>query len=164
MIPFDKRHQFNLSFQDYPFNNTKNAEAYTSFASETNLHDIYISFNTNTMPSHSQEYNVATVYHEILHAYFDILYGIPKPGNPMLVPDQHEYIADNYINMLTKDLMSIFPNLSENDARNLSWGGLQNTNLFNRLAPSTQNEIVKINTLYSTKSTNTAISKGSYCP
>lgn len=65
--------------------------------------------------------------------------------------------------MLTKDLMKIFPNLSENDARNLSWGGLQNTNLFNKLAPSARTEIIKINTLYSTKSTNPAISKGTYC-
>ncbi|MBB5624119.1 hypothetical protein HDE69_005216 [Pedobacter cryoconitis] len=157
-------HEFNLSFYDFPFNNTKNTEAYTGFSSLSNRHNITISFNTNTMPNHSQEYNVATVYHEILHAYFDILYGVPEPGNPMLVPDHHEYIADNYVNMLTKDLMSIFPNLSESDARNLSWGGLQNTNIYKRLLPATQNEIIRINTLYSTKSTNPAISKGTYCP
>lgn len=135
---FLSNHEFNLSFQDYAFNNTKNTGAYTSFGSEANRHDIAISFNTNTMPNHSQEYNVATIYHEILHAHFNILYGVAEPGNPMLVPEHHEYIANNYISMLTKDLMSIFPNLSENGARNLSWGGLQNTNMFKRLLPTTQ--------------------------
>ncbi|AMP97250.1 hypothetical protein AY601_0283 [Pedobacter cryoconitis] len=157
--------EFNVAFYDYPFNNTKDAEAYTRFSSETNLNDLTISFNTDKMPNNSLEYNVATVYHEVLHAYLNALYGPDIPGNPMLVPVQHEYIADNYVKMLTKDLMSIFPTLLESDARNLAWGGLQNTNLFNRLAPSAKSDFIKINTLYSTKPTtaNTQ-SKGSYCP
>ncbi|MBB6274068.1 hypothetical protein HDF26_004541 [Pedobacter cryoconitis] len=71
--------------------------------------------------------------------------------------------AGNYVNMLTRDLMKIFPNLTESDARNLSWGGLQNTNVFKRLMPQTQNKIIRTNSLYSTKSTYKTTSKGNYC-
>ena len=57
-----------------------------------------------------------------------------------------------------------FPTLSNNEARALSWGGLQKTSKWNLLTSTQRNEIEAIQTQYSTKTSSITItSKGTYC-
>lgn len=65
------------------------------------------------------QYALATVYHEIVHAELRKLFP-ESPTGKILVPSQHEYMAQNYVNKLSAALKSVFPNLSDADALALS--------------------------------------------
>lgn len=81
---------------------------------------ITIALNECALQNASQEYVAATIYHEILHAYF-----FAHDRNSGLT--QHSDMANKYINAMTNTLMEYFPNLSYQDAEALSWRGLENT-------------------------------------
>lgn len=160
--------EINLDFSSYQFpanGNAPLADAATTPWNATNLLSQQISFNENVLPNKSEQYIVATVYHEILHAYFANLFQIDQEGR-FIVPQDHEYMATNYIYILSDDLQSMYPGMSDTDAWALAWGGLERTSSYNLLSASQRETIRSINEQYSTRP-NTVLnvtSKGSYCP
>lgn len=150
-----------ITFDDAPFTDNKVA-AFSSVGNWSNKqYDIV--FNSNNMPNSSSEYNVATIYHELLHVYLFDLFGQPQPGVSLNI-NQHNYIADNYLGMLTSTLMSIFPSMTVTDAINLSWGGLEGTSAYDLLPLSRKAEINQTNSNYNNKTNSTGTKKGTYCP
>ena len=164
---FMGNNEINLDFSDFSFNvngSNANSDAFTVPANGSQSYSQQIAFNTNILPYKSKEYIVSTVYHEVLHAYLGNLFAYDTNGI-LIIPNQHEQIVWNYLDMLTADLRGIFSGLSEPDARALSWGGLQKTSKWALLSSTQRNEIEAIQTQYSTKtSTSNITSKGSYCP
>lgn len=93
-------------------------------------YDINIYLNSNTLPSYSKEYTIATIYHEVLHAYLNSLFQPNSNGQTFInIPNQHEYMATNYVTVISSALTSKFPEISSYDAWGLAWGGLQETSL-----------------------------------
>jgi hypothetical protein len=78
-----------------------------------------IRLNLAALDNASQEYMVATIYHEIIHAQLRSQ-GIPDIG-------QHEIIATSWRQKISDQLRIDFPNLSQRDADGLAWGGLGET-------------------------------------
>ncbi|WP_293784860.1 hypothetical protein [uncultured Pedobacter sp.] len=123
--------------------------------------EFTIELNKNTLPNSSQEYTLATVYHEILHAYLEGHFN--KDGNETyIIPDHHEEMANKYVFLMTGALRVAFPSLSTEEAWALSWGGLQKTTLYtSNLTANQRTQIVDINNRHKSK---TAVNKlGTYC-
>jgi hypothetical protein len=103
------------------------------------LADVFL--NVNSLPIASQEMIISTIFHEVLHAYLGYSRD-PKKFN------DHEEMASNYINLMSSALKGLFPNISDNQARALSWGGLHETSAWQNLVnnnPIKANEITSIN-------------------
>lgn len=84
--------------------------------------DAHIQLNVNLLPNYSQEYVARVIMHEALHAYMD--------SKGIVADEEHETMVINYVSQMASSLRTMFPNLSESDAKNLSLGGLQLTNTF----------------------------------
>jgi hypothetical protein len=78
-----------------------------------------IALNTFALQYSSQEKITATILHELLHIYLRLDAPRTYTSN-----EQHAAMAGNYVNLLKTSLMRVFPNLSDEDATALSWGGL----------------------------------------
>jgi hypothetical protein len=78
-------------------------------------YEVILKFNECALHNASQEYIAATLYHEILHAYFF------ADGRNI---DDHQEMATKYINAMKNTLLEHFPNLTNLDAEALAWGGL----------------------------------------
>ncbi|GGE71312.1 hypothetical protein EV200_1167 [Pedobacter psychrotolerans] len=124
-------------------------------------YDINIYLNSNTLPSYSKEYTIATIYHEVLHAYLNSLFQPNSNGQTFInIPNQHEYMATNYVTVISRALTSKFPEISSYDAWGLAWGGLQETSLWGVLTESDKQQIIDINKNYSNRG---SLKKGDYC-
>lgn len=167
ILTFLKNATVNLDFYSYPFvrPDLLKTDAYTIASSANNKLNQTISLNETLLLTKSKEYQVATIYHEILHAYLANLFPVDQEGK-ILIPDDHSYILDNYVSMLTADMKSIFPNLTDVEAWALSMGGLQKTSRYALLSSYSKNTIDFVNTEFSNKPTptNTNPTKGTYCP
>lgn len=82
--------------------------------------DFNITLNTDVLKDASKEFTAATIYHEIVHAYL-------RTSGVTGYDLQHNAIAAEYESKLESSLKSLFPNLSDLDAKSLSWGGLMDT-------------------------------------
>lgn len=111
--------------------------AITTAYKQGDVLNVEIFFNENTLPTRSQEYIMATVYHEFLHA---IMY-----SNYISPSQQHTDMASQYVNILSAALLQHFPSLTANEANELSWGGLQETDAWNNLSVSKRNSIISTN-------------------
>jgi hypothetical protein len=155
----------NLTFYSLPVPATSPngaADAYSRKAGNDPLEQLIV-FNDTKLKNKSQEFKVATVYHEVLHAYLSILF--TKDTNGILViPNQHENMIYNYLTMMATDLRSVFPTMTESDANALAWGGLEGTSRYSLISETQRQAIGDVNTKYSTKPgpgvTNSA---GTYC-
>jgi hypothetical protein len=78
--------------------------------------DVQITLNRNTLPNASREYIAATIIHEAFHAFLD--------ANPGWY-SQHTDMAKKYLDQMTQDLLKMFPSMDPNDAKWLTWNGLQ---------------------------------------
>jgi len=94
-----------------------------------------------------------------LHAYLTALFPSNSPNGTIIIPEDHQYMATNYINMMTSSLRSMYPDITEADARALSWGGLENTSAYDLLTISEKNEIATINKKYSGKAPTNRLGK-----
>lgn len=99
--------------------------------------NVEITLNENTLPLTSQEYIMSTVYHELLHA---VMY-----ANNITLNTQHSQMVNQYLNILSTALREHFPTLSNQDAIDLAWGGLQETPQWNDLTTSQRNRIIATN-------------------
>lgn len=98
---------------------------------------VKITLNANTLPTRSQEYIMSTIYHEILHAV--MVY------NNIEQDQEHQNMATDYIERLSRALREHFPGLTPAQANDLSWGGLQKTNAWNALSNNEKNRITNLN-------------------
>ncbi|MEB2787371.1 hypothetical protein [Algoriphagus persicinus] len=103
-----------------------------------------IELNRNTLSSSSKEYITATVFHELLHAYLAYL-----DIDSFLNDSQHINMANEYIERLSESLTERY-NISEQDAINLSWGGLSMTSAWSNLSSTKKNQINDTNQQYKT--------------
>ncbi|MGV3547212.1 MAG: hypothetical protein ACO1N4_09130, partial [Pedobacter sp.] len=81
------------------------ADAYASPFNQTNTLNQTIAFNESLLPFKSKEYIVATVSHEVLHAYLANLFPKNQEGK-ILIPNDHEYMVNNYISLISNDLLN----------------------------------------------------------
>ncbi len=90
------------------------------YASDNPGSSIIIKLNECGISNASQEYVAATLFHELLHAFF-------TAQGKMTELQQHESIATAYADALRSTLKDYFPGLSDNEALALAWGGLEGT-------------------------------------
>jgi hypothetical protein len=132
-------------------------------ASRASATSIYfdIRLNKNKLPTYSQEYILSTIYHEILHAF---LYSklTKGPDGKYNISSQHDDMANNYLILMTGALKIAFPNISDQEAWALSWGGLEQTNFYTtKLTEDQRYAIGQINRRYTNKLATDK--KGTYC-
>lgn len=82
--------------------------------------------NLSALDYASDEYITATIYHEIIHNYLTVT-GILGEVS------QHEEMQKNWQTVMAEQLKLDFPNLSDEDAKGLSWGGLGDTTGYQKL-------------------------------
>ncbi len=133
----------------------------------TSSGQVRITINNNIASDYSQEYMVATMYHEILHGLFDTWQ--LKDKNKKF-PDQHGTIAGMYINMLNRALITAFPEMTWQEARLLTWGGLASNGKtpikeYDSLSQQTKDSIAIMNDRHKrTPPPGAPPRKGHYCP
>lgn len=137
---FDVNDQINLTVDQVTYLDASVDAITDGYTTPSGALNIDISFNGNVMPLASQEYIMATLYHEFLHA---ILFHNGIEGG-----DHHESIVSGYLNILANDLIVHFPNLSQGEAMQLAWGGLQETSNWSSLSASEQASILATNTAH----------------
>ena len=100
--------------------------------------NLGIDVTLNTLYSTaSKEYNVSTVIHEGMHAYFSYRNSLGQLD--------HTLIAQQYINQFKSIMKNIFPNI-DNDTNNaLAWEGLGETAVWSAKSNLEKNHIVGIN-------------------
>jgi hypothetical protein len=97
-----------------------------------------ISLNFAALDNASNEYVAATIYHEIIHASLT-LQGID---------DQHNVMANEWLDDMSNQMQADFPNLTKQDADALAWGGLHETNAWKAMVkqdPEITNSIINLN-------------------
>lgn len=135
---FGQSENFHIQINDEDFgNDLVDGDVFPSVSGGTVT--FMVSLNTGALSSASKEYIIATVFHELLHAYMGYL-DIDASSNTL----DHENMADNYLNLLTNALIEHY-NISHTDAMHLSWGGLQETNKWSKLSQSQKNQIIQTN-------------------
>jgi len=156
---FGSDKNYNVVFTDGSLNSNLDAKTSTK-PNDNGIMTSTITFNTNVGGIRSEQYVVATVYHEMIHAELRKLFP-ESPLGEILIPSQHDYMAENYVNQITASLKSIFPNLSDDDAWALSWGGLKQTSFFDLLSDANKTLIGETLMKYSDKDRYDKL--GSYC-
>lgn len=117
---FRAKNDFNINFQDENLNNSMLDGRTNPFFYGTGRIDFNITLNAGVLIDASKEYTAATIYHEIIHAY---LITLEVKGQNL----HHIYMTEQYVSQLENSLHSLFPNISNLDAKALSWGGLTDT-------------------------------------
>jgi hypothetical protein len=117
---FNCKTDLNINFLDEDLNNPiKDANTQTISNGKGRL-DFNVTLNIGVLPEASKEFTAATIYHEIVHAYL-------RTGG-LTDRNLHEIvIAEKYQSQIESSLHSLFPNISDLDAKALSWGGLMET-------------------------------------
>lgn len=128
-------------------------DAYTITAPIVNMTELKttITLNNSQLGSATREYIAATILHEVVHAWIDYKYPVPVEN-----AQQHELMASTArFNIMRNALMEMFPNMSSQDASDLTWGGLGSTILFNTLPPAEITRIQQVNIAYKNHTNNT---------
>lgn len=158
---FGSNKSYNVVFADGSLSSTtKDATTRTLLDPITGIITSTITFNTDVAGIRSEQYAVSTIYHEMVHAELRKLFPEDSQGK-ILIPSQHEYMAQNFVDKITASLKSIFPNLSDADAWALSWGGLKQTSFFGLLSDANKTMIGETLMKYSNKDRYDKL--GSYC-
>lgn len=102
---------------------------------------IEIVFNANKPLNCSEVFLASTLIHEALHAFisqqrvalspseFANQFPLYSTGNGSN-SGSHEVMANKYVSAMASDLLTLFPELNPQTAIQLSWGGLQRTNIY----------------------------------
>ncbi len=99
----------------------------------------------------SSEFVAATIFHEVLHGWIDLMGPIDPNGTI-----GHETMAEPAnIERMALALKEMYPNMSDQDARDLAWGGLEETNAYAALSYADKTRIAMTNAdyLYGNKGT-----------
>lgn len=158
---FGSNKNYNVVFADGSFNTTtKDATTSTGLDPRTSVMTSLITFNTDVSVIRSEQYAVATIYHEMVHAELRKLFPQDADGK-IIIPSQHEYMAQNFVNKIEASIKSVFPDLSDADAQALSWGGLKQTSFFDLLTDANKTLIGETLMKYSDKDRYDKL--GTYC-
>ncbi len=148
---FGSSQTHHLYFIDNPFVGTEDAN---TSCFPMNLPDklkIQINLNNNQLSNASSEYIVATIFHEAIHAWIDYNYPILTEAS-----QHHESMADpGKFNLMFNALKEIFPNISDQDAYDLTWGGLGNTIAWQNLSAQERDRIIQTNANFKNGSSGT---------
>ncbi len=98
----------------------------------TGVMNIRLQLNLTTLPGATQEYTAATIFHEIIHAYLST---IPDQAIKL---NQENVIALSYVTCIISALKKDFPNLTDDEAEALAWGGLDGTSVWNNYLTNAQ--------------------------
>jgi hypothetical protein len=149
----------NLTFKDV----TNLPDSISGDATRASATSIYfdIRLNANKLPGYSKEYTLSTIYHEILHAY--LFSKITKgPDGKYNISNQHENMANRYLILMAGALKIAYPNISEQEAWGLSWGGLEQTNFYSTKLTQSQKDLISdINRRHTNKASKDK--QGTYC-
>ncbi|TCD18275.1 hypothetical protein EZ456_21450 [Pedobacter psychrodurus] len=120
-----------------------------------------IRLNQNKLPGYSKEYILSTIYHEILHAY--LFSKMEKgPDGRFHISTQHDDMANKYLTLMTGALKIAFPNISDQEAWALSWGGLEETDLYTKKLTQAQRDAITVTNRRHTNKLATD-KQGTYC-
>jgi len=114
--------EINLNFSQY---NGINEMDIDGKASGSNAFTFNIELNLAALNYSSNENITATIYHEIIHAYF-YTQQVPKAQH-------HDIMADVWRGVIASQLLIDYPNLSQSDADALAWGGLGESRLWQEM-------------------------------
>ena len=138
----------NLKFKAYPLLTKDSADGYTTFPGGTALfYNQTIQLNPWVMQHSTKEYIAATIIHESMHAIIDywknqyLTHQIDSNQFKSMFPiywdqyrirtaselAQHNEMANNYIETFKRFMRVFSPNISEDMANALAWGGLHKT-------------------------------------
>jgi hypothetical protein len=138
---FGESEKFDILLEDTNLNDSS-LDGITGISFTETVMTFTITLNSEVLTSSSQEYILATVFHELLHAYMGHL-GIDKSS----ISIDHENMANNYLNMLSKALMEHY-SISRTNANYLAWGGLHESSKWVQLSQDQKNQILQTNQEY----------------
>jgi hypothetical protein len=138
---FGESEKFDIILEDNNLNDNS-LDGITGVSFTETVMTFTITLNSEVLTSSSQEYILATVFHELLHAYMGHL-GIDKSS----ISIDHENMANNYLNMLSKALMEHY-SISGTNANYLAWGGLHESSKWVQLSQDQKNQILQTNHEY----------------
>jgi len=138
---FGESEKFDIILEDNNLNDNS-LDGVTGISFTETVMTFTITLNSEVLTSSSQEYILAVVFHELLHAYMGHL-GIDKSS----ISIDHENMANNYLNMLSKALMEHY-SISGTNANYLAWGGLHESSKWGQLSQDQKNQILQTNHEY----------------
>lgn len=138
---FGESEKFDIILEDNNLNDNS-LDGVTGISFTETVMTFTITLNSEVLASSSQEYILAVVFHELLHAYMGHL-GIDKSS----ISIDHENMANNYLNMLSKALMEHY-SISGTNANYLAWGGLHESSKWGQLSQDQKNQILQTNEEY----------------
>ena len=148
----------NETYHLYFYDNTltgdlADADAKTVTVPLTGLNETKtsITFNNAQLNGSSKEYIVATILHEAIHAWIDYKWPVQMDN-----AHQHNMMASTYrFNLMFEALKEMCPNLSDQDAIDLVWGGLGDTSLFEAKSSIEKERITERNKDFKQRRNNT---------
>ena len=138
---FGESEKFDILLEDTNLNDSS-LDGITGISFTETVMTFTITLNSEVLTSSSQEYILATVFHELLHAYMGHL-GIDQSS----ISIDHENMANNYLDMLSKALMEHY-SISRSNANYLAWGGLHESSKWIQLSQDQKNQILQTNQEY----------------
>jgi len=138
---FGESEKFDIILEDNNLNDNS-LDGVTGISFTETVMTFTITLNSEVLTSSSQEYILAVVFHELLHSYMGHL-GIDKSS----ISIDHENMANNYLNMLSKALMEHY-SISGTNANYLAWGGLHESSKWGQLSQDQKNQILQTNEEY----------------
>ena len=138
---FGESQEFNLEFENLNLDDDSDDGITATFFTSTKV-TFMITLNDGALASASKEYIMATVFHELLHAYLGYLGYSPTSDS-----SQHQLMANEYITLMTEALIENF-DIPSLDANHLAWGGLHDSDNWTKLSLNQKKVILETNHHY----------------
>nr|WP_295875941.1 hypothetical protein [uncultured Chitinophaga sp.] len=151
---FNQSDRLNARFYEEPMADTIDGITTASFTltdgkTTTNM-NITLNSKLITKFNSSKEYIVATILHEVIHAYL-----LAKKVNPLV---DHNEMGLFYIDKMASGIKTVFPTISDDNAKALAWGGVHESYAWKQLvrtSPTAAQKIIEINKNYRTSVSGT---------
>ncbi|MBL7763807.1 MAG: hypothetical protein JNL23_10320 [Chitinophagaceae bacterium] len=147
---FHKNPDLDLTFKDAPLGNIWGSDGKTVAQGGSTGCYITITLNSSSssLPRASKEYVAITILHEAIHAWIILNNTTSNSSNNI----SHEAMASTAnINLMVNGLREMYPNISLQDAKDLAWGGLDNTTAWSALSQTDRTRIIQTNYDYKNK-------------
>jgi len=115
--------KLNVVFEDVPLTKDPTTPGYTNPQRKDEYLDIHIELNNTVLANSSKEYLAETMFHEIMHGYFDANNTFKGDDTTSRELAQHIEMSKSYLDKEVIALRELFPNLSLYDAQCLVIGG-----------------------------------------
>lgn len=151
---FDKSDRLNACFFEEPLADTidgdTKATPVASGGQTTWNMDITLNSRLVTKFNSSKDDIVATILHEVIHAYL-----LAIKVNPLI---DHNEMGLFYIDKMASGIKDVFPTISSDDAKALAWGGVHESYAWKQLvinSPTAAQKILDTNKKYRTSALGT---------